>query len=308
MKKVEAVRAVLADMPDAQAAEVAEAVWDRYGIETNAAYCRVVKSRAAREDSSEPRSALSVPASRSLPGPVMAAQQIAAPALRAPAPARRAPGPARRAPAPRPPARDESDQEYAWVMRLLDKTIEGIGRALSGQPQRITGDEELIRNIEGVLSDPEVKADWPGYTWDTYFGPGDFKTLVLYAEGTRPYDPPLAKGIESYAPLPMPAKPGKAKRKQSERGCDFCGRQKGFATSQLYAVTGGAIGPRTRILCAMHAQAEAAGYADVKPYRQPPTSGFGLVKPEPSAFARMIADAGKSLIDVMLAPESEDTD
>jgi hypothetical protein len=289
VKKVDAVRAVIAQFGEAtSAADIAAAVEDRFGILVSDAYVRVVKSRDAREGSSDipPNSVSSRPA------------PVTVPALRPRAPARR----------PALPENTEPDQDEQQVFQLVDKCVQAIELALAGKAQQVTGLPELIAEIASVLDDDEIRRDYPGYAYDV-FSDGRYKILRLYNAELPPADP-----VPDHNTVLVPSDPrdsttaSRPRRasKTRERECDFCeGKRQHVLSIDLYQVRGGPIGPRLIILCGMHAQAMAAAGSDVRPYRVTIPSECGVWRPEPIPYKKMLSDLAKSAADVLFGSDAE---
>jgi hypothetical protein len=248
--KSDAVRMVLAQMPDAQASDVADTVADRFGVSVSAAYVRVVKSRnAASSDGRNPPRTRTVPRDEPVTEPRIPRQ---------PKPPRSTP----RAHAPVKTAdirddgysgyqatEDQADQElYAWI----DKVEAAVRQAVSGQPQAVTDTPEMIQMISEICDDPELREANRPFSYEILTSTDGMQTLRLYAD------------------VPVPAQQPRANRRGKrtrEPRCEWCGNRQATAGVNLYVVRGGALGDRQRILCQMHATPEAAAGATVTPYR-----------------------------------------
>jgi hypothetical protein len=251
--KSDAVREILAEMPDAQASDIADAVADRFGVSVSAAYVRVVKSRGAvSSDGRIP------PRIRTMPRDEPATEP------RIP----RAPKPPRSTPRVHAPVKtatphddrysggyssddlgdDLSDEElYAWI----DKVEAAVRQAVSGQPQAVTDTPEIIQMISEICDDPELRANNQPFAYEILTATDGTQTLRLYAD----------------VPVPAPKPRGNRRGKQREPGCEWCGNRQAISGVNLYLVHGGALGNRQRILCQMHATPEAAAGATVTPYQ-----------------------------------------
>jgi hypothetical protein len=94
-------------------------------------------------------------------------------------------------------------------------------------------------------------------------------------------------------PAPRAPVPVTRTRRAPEPVCQFCGRAKGFSTPQLYLVHGGALGPRQRLLCALHAMAETSAGAVAVPYAEE-LGGHGVTQIVTPAVRRL-AETVRSL-------------
>lgn len=270
------------------AAEISAAVMDAYGISVSDAYVRVVKSRDDREAKSHSASSSTVPA-LSRPDALVVPLRHTLPVRNT---ERHASG---------------NDEQ---IMQLIDRCVNAIEKALTGASQKVTGSPEFIAEIAAILDDNEIRQNYPGYAYDIYRD-GEYKTLRLYNAELPPNDPESASGTVTIPVDPrdiVTVQPARRTGKNRERECDFCeGKRQHVLGIDLYQVHGGPIGPKTHVLCGLHAQGLAAAGSDVRPYRVRLTPGYGVIEPEPIPYRKMLANLAKSVTDIFLTASTDAT-
>ena len=278
LSKSDAIRVVVRELGDVAAGEIAAEIKRRFGVAVSAGMVRAVRSRDVREG-------YGLGGQQAEPAPVrrrvlQADDDEHEPGVRAGDDLRQNDG-------------DDGDDGDGDVLRsddeliaLIDRVSAAIGKALHGKPQQISGNSSLIGMISEILDDPEVRGDHEPYEYALSDGPGGLKVLRLYAAGEVPV--PLPEPEPEPEPL-VRYRPPKGRRRRNPV-CQFCGRSKGFSTPQLYLVHGGALGPRQRLLCALHAQAETAANAVAIPYSEEP-GGHGITQMITPAVRRLMESA-----------------
>lgn len=179
-------------------------------------------------------------------------------------------------------ASDDEARADAYMMALLDRTIQAISIALDGNPQRVVGSQELIDSIASILDDPQVQNDYPGYAYETGTA-GEWEMLTIRSSSDRE--------LIAYA-MPRP----KGKRKGKARSCQFCSRTPGFTTTGLYKVRGGALGPSLYLLCAGCTEAETRAGASAVPMVISALPGAGVMQVDTPGPGKRVVEALQRMI------------
>jgi len=292
MKVSEAIREYLASDPSASeltSREIAEEVSARFGVRASAENVRMVMSRDARSaDQGTPR--------RTHASSPRTASRVSSP----------------REPEAVPPRRSRLEdlgtaEEVARnpqelrEQRNVDKVILAVEAALRGDPQHTTAPPAVVREYLSILDDPLFRGDFPGFNYTVEQQPNGFQRLEIYAGDIPPgivvpakstVDYPMVTadgGIEYQPPSVTVLQKRTTKRGRKETGCEWCGKKRGIDTKQLYRVRGAATGNRELILCQQHAIPETQAGAAVRPYEMPVNPGWGVIRPELTAYARHLA-------------------
>lgn len=190
--------------------------------------------------------------------------------------------------------------------RMLDQIIAAAEVALTGNPQWMDSSPVKIAHYRQVVETSGILEANPDLKFYVEPLPGGLHRLMLHNAAPTDSTPVEPVPVNARVEYPSNQYESPVIRRQIPRNrgkahkdltCEYCGRQKGYQTPQLYRVTGGAIGSKEWILCAMHAGQESAVGAEVRPYDPPvQPDRWGTIRPQISAYAKHIQQIARDAI------------